>query len=160
VPEAPSPPSRLRLAVVLVGGAVIAGMWLFPSQLRALLTPEAAQATAAGCDIRAAPCTATFDDGAQVTLDVTPRGLPEGSALTFTITAPGPARAVEAAGTNMNMGLTQLPVVDNEAHGFLPSCTERMEWQLDVVLTDGRRALFFTDPAPGASGEDEGGGEG
>jgi protein SCO1 len=158
-------PVRTALAVgaLLLVGSAAAVLWAFPdavSRVRQLAAPHARAPEACLLDERA--CTATFADGTAVTLDVTPRGMPAETPLTFTVSVepPGPVpRAVEVQGLEMNMGLIRAPLAAAGPEGVytgtavVPVCTtERMRWHADVVL-DGRSAGFGFDadktpPAP------------
>lgn len=138
-------------AVALVVLAVVAGgLWLFPdavSRLRQLGTYAEADPE---CLLDETACTATFADGSTVTLDVTPRGMPTETPLTFEVTVTGDApvpRSLELQGIDMNMGLLSVPLQPagdgvSRGTGVVPVCTtDRMKWHADVVM-DGRTAGF------------------
>jgi protein SCO1/2 len=134
----------------VVLGLIAGGLWLFPdavSRLRRLGTYAEADPE---CRLDQRACTAVFADGTAVTLDVTPRGMPTETPLSFEVRVDpaGPTpRSLELQGVDMNMGLIPVPLSLGDdgvarGRGVVPVCTtERMRWHADVVL-DGRTAGF------------------
>jgi len=157
------------IAALLAAGALgiaayKASVWLHPvAGERAPLNPD--------CDLRAGPCTVSFADGGQVTLDIEPRGVPSVQPLSIRVGIDGlspPARLeVDFAGVDMDMGFNRValapaPAATGSVHwyqgrGMLPVCVrERMTWEARVLLydPDGLRAapFRFESLRPGVGG--------
>lgn len=135
------------LAAAIVGGAAT---WLRPLLAPAptlLAVPEP------GCDLRQGPCTARFPGG-ELTLDVTPRGIPLLRPLTLRVQSRDlavSAVAIDFSGTDMDMGYNR-PILRPDGagrfrgEGMLPACVRpRMSWEARVLLTtpDGLLAAPF-----------------
>lgn len=145
---------RRTLAAVAALAALALGaglLWAVPdlvSQARRMGSYADAEPA---CDLAEGPCTATFADGTEVTLDITPRGLPTETPLTLRATVEGDATptAVELQGVDMNMGLLRTALTPDPEGGFsgrlvVPVCTtERMTWHADVVLQDRTAGFGF-----------------
>lgn len=117
------------------------------SRFRQRVNPYAAMPPE--CDLGSGACTATFPDGQEVVLRVSPQSLRHQDPLTLTVQVEGRAQpqSVELQGADMPMGLVKLPLsADHDlwsATGHLPACsTERMQWRADVILDD--RVAGFT----------------
>ncbi len=102
------------------------------------------QTTMAGpdCALGDGPCTVALSGGSTVTLDLGPRPLRAGLPLDWTVVVSdgAPVERIEIAGLSMNMGLTRVPLVDNEAghwtaRASLPICSSAaMDWRADILL--------------------------
>ncbi len=161
---------RLRLVYLLwllvgllaVGIAVVA-----PARLRALLNPPIVERAppAAGCDLLRGPCAAVFADGAQVRLDVRPRGIPVVHPLRIEVEIAGMNAtrgvALDLAGVDMDMGYNRFDLAPGAGEdrwigqAMLPVCVRaRMTWEARVlVYTDaGVRSAPFRFDAVRPSG--------
>lgn len=132
--------------LLMAGVAVAWAVPDAPARLRAWWRPVAAMP--ADCVLSAGPCTATFADGAQVTLSVEPPDAPADAPVTFTLRGAGVGAptGVTVQGVDMYMGVFAPPLVaQGDAHVAtmtLPFCTtDAMRWRLDA-LYEGRTAVF------------------
>lgn len=156
------PPMSERRAQLVAGLLVVAvataavGLWWVPDiGSRVRQTGTYAQADPS-CVLGQTACTATFDDGVQVKLQVDPPGMPTETPLTFRVQVEPPGstpQAVELQGVDMNMGLLRVPLNDQGVGTVVvPVCTtEQMRWQADVVLDDRTAGFGFRtvrDPPP------------
>lgn len=111
-----------------------------------LLHPRASERAplAAGCDLRAGPCTVQFARGGQVTLAVTPRALPTLQPLTFSVwlsDLPTPRQVeLDLVGVDMNMGFNRFPLVADA--GGRAAAVPKPGAELDSKLAPG------SDPDP------------
>lgn len=131
----------LLLAAVFGGGRLYE--WLFPEiSETALLAP--------GCDLHAGPCSATLEDGGELTLSITPRPIPSLAPLQLQVSSTGlevSAATVDVYGLSMNMGLfrTALQIGEDglwQGKSGLPVCTtSRMTWRAEVRLTTDRGVI-------------------
>jgi hypothetical protein len=126
------------LAAALVGGTVI---WLRP---RLVATPTLVAVPESGCDLRHGPCTGRFPSGGEVTLEVTPVGIPPLKPLTLIVQTRNlevNAVAIDFSGTDMDMGFNRPSLTPDGAgrfrgEGMLPVCVSpRMGWEAQVLLT-------------------------
>lgn len=148
--------STLRLLVALVGLlvvglAVTAGYRLWPVFFPTVID------TAAGdpdCDLQLGPCTATFADGAAVTLSLAPRPIAVMQPLTLAVEIQGidpGSVAVDFQGVEMNMGYNRSELKPESparytGEAMMPVCTrERMEWRVQVIVrtAEGYRAAPY-----------------
>lgn len=132
--------------------ALLALLWWFPdavSRIRQHSAPYAGMPT--DCLLAEGPCTATFADGREVRLTLTPGRPQASSVLTFHLHTPPSLtpRQVQVQGLDMNMGLATYLVTPGPdpgtwtASGALPICTEQtMTWRADVLFDD--RSAGFT----------------
>lgn len=135
-------------ALVVVVAAAAVGLWWFPdvgSRLRQTGTYARADPS---CVLGETACTATFDDGVRVKLQVDPPGMPTETPLTFQVQVEPPGstpQAVELQGIDMNMGLLRVPLDERGVGtGVVPVCTtEQMRWRADVVLDDRTAGFGF-----------------
>ena len=126
------------LATAVAAGAVI---WL-----RSLLRPAPVLVAVPepGCDLRRGPCTGRFAGGGEVTLDVTPVGIPLLRPLTLVVQTRDlsvAGVAIDFSGTDMDMGYNRPALRPDGAgrfrgEGMLPICVRpRMTWEARVLLT-------------------------
>lgn len=146
--------STLIAVGALVGVGLGAGaLWLIPdavSQVRQISTIYAE--SPADCDLSEGRCTADFDDGQRVHLEISPTGIPTETPLTVQVRVDPPTRAparVELQGLDMNMGLLSVPLSPAGEGAFtgtvvVPVCTkEQMRWHADVVFDDRTAGFGF-----------------
>ncbi|MCF7977542.1 MAG: hypothetical protein K9L82_05915 [Chromatiaceae bacterium] len=124
---------------------------------RAALSPD--------CDLLSQACSVRFSAGAEVTLDIQPRGIPAVHPLELRVglkEMPSPQRVeVDFAGVDMAMGFNRAALsFDAETgawtgQGMLPVCVrDRMTWEARVLLHYPDRLLAapfrFVSARPGA----------
>ena len=150
-------PRMLGPALWVLTGALLALAWWAPdllSRWRATSGPYAEMP--AGCDPTEGPCVATFEDGAQVRLEVKTSTLAERRrAFEFTVraNAPEPPETVDLSGINMMSGLFRLPLEREgevwRASTHLPRCTmKKMLWRAEVGLGDRTASFAFASFNP------------
>ena len=147
-PRRPDPVQALLWVVATFLAAAVIGVVVYKAW--PLLHPVVAERAVLrlDCDLRAMPCTVSFAEGGQVTLDIEPRGIPAVEPLTIDVRLDGlasPERIeVDFSGVDMDMGFNRValaPVVDADGarryrgKGMLPVCVrERMTWEARVLL--------------------------
>ena len=143
---APQRPARRALGLagwgLFIGALVV--LWRDPTLLQRLRHGELHPPSPDACELATGqPCIARFDDGLELSLQVTPAGFMPGTDATWTIQASDPqvqVTGLELTGVSMPMGLTTLAVQPAGpgqwlAQGRLPLCTvTQMEWRADVLL--------------------------
>jgi hypothetical protein len=118
------------------------------------------------CDLRLEPCRVRFDTGAEVELDIQPRGIPAVQPLELRVTLIGTALRpqqveVDFVGVEMAMGFNRATLRAETApgvwsgQGMLPVCVrDQMTWEARVLLHEQDRLLAapfrFVSRRPGA----------
>jgi hypothetical protein len=128
--------ATLLLAVVAVVAIYTAWPLLFPEVAqRAPLNPN--------CNLRAAPCSVVFPDGAEVTFSIQPDSIPVVAPLKYEVLVQGMEAdgvIVDFVGVDMNMGFNRAQLNRTEAgrfvgDGMLPVCVrDVMEWEARVLI--------------------------
>ncbi len=138
-------PSRLRqgarnivlLVVLATVSYAAAYLWTQPSTETVLRAVQSA-----GCDLHQNACTATFDDGRVIQLELEPKAVSPAEPVRLFVETTGFAAdsvTVEFAGVDMNMGTIETELLDTGASSFtgdsiLPVCIRRtMTWQAKVT---------------------------
>ncbi len=116
------------------------------------------------CDLRDAPCSVVFPDGARVTFSIKPETIPVVAPLRFEVVVQGMEAdgvVVDFVGVDMNMGFNRAHLNKGETgrfagDGMLPVCVrDVMEWEARVLIAtaDGlMEAPFrFVTTKPGIS---------
>lgn len=97
------------------------------------------------CNLRHEACSIALEDGSTMTLDITPRGIPLMTPLTFSLTTTGidtDTLPMKIYATNMDMGIHRFTFKKDKtghykATGILPTCIEGgMIWRAEIVLPE------------------------
>ena len=141
----------LLIIVVLFVGALLAGRFLAPTGMQSgSLQLPATTVEATWCEPAAGACLTTLPDGTKVEMAIEPRDqIKPMRPLVATVTLPDGwvARALEATGLNMDMGINRFtfgPTADGKANSdfLLPICVlTKMEWQLTLSISDGSQVM-------------------
>ncbi|MBK5940078.1 hypothetical protein CCR96_12680 [Halochromatium roseum] len=134
----------LWVIAAALGAAIVAVVWV---KSWPLLHPDISERAPLnpGCNLLSQPCSVRFSAGAEVTLDIQPRGIPAVHPLELRVRledVPSPQRVeVDFAGVDMAMGFNRAALsFDAEAgawagQGMLPVCVrDRMTWEARVLL--------------------------
>ncbi len=131
------------LFIVFVAALLGGAAYLFGLSWNRLFPPAVFSASAvAECDLRVIACTARFENGHAIRLDLGPKGLPAGEPLQATIAISGfeaDGVSIEFSGVDMNMGLIRSELAAESKGEFagstlLPVCIrQRMTWRATVA---------------------------
>ncbi|MDO6459449.1 hypothetical protein Q4485_01920 [Granulosicoccaceae sp. 1_MG-2023] len=131
--------------------ALVVGLGLL--QLWRLVNPPRAETAALNpaCDLHSGPCTATFSDGSQLTLSISPQPIVQQEPLTLQVRISGltvDSMQADIVGIGMNMGynrpaLTARPDGHFSGRAILPVCVlTEMPWEIRLMAQTPDRGLL------------------